>query len=79
MDIKFGVYFTRSLGTLYKDNEIDAEGKEGKVDLDLNEVNTLTVTFKVGETSFTDSVTIKDIENGLIQIPFKTDVIKART
>ena len=54
MDIRFGVYFTRSLGTLYKDNEIDVEGREAKVDLDLNEVNSLTVNFKVGEASFTD-------------------------
>lgn len=76
MNINFDVYFQKNIGTLYKDNEIDTQGREAKVNLDLNEVSTLIVTFNIGATSITDTVTIKDVNEGLIQIPFKSNVIK---
>ena len=76
MQIKFDVFWTKSLGTLYKDNSVDTYGKEANVNLDLEEVLNIYANFKVGENSFTDSVEILDIENRLIRIPFKSDVLK---
>ena len=78
MDIKFDVYlYPENLGALYKDNEIDSNGLEAKVDLNLNEVNGIAVNFKIGQESYTDYVEIKDILASTVQIPFKTSVLKA--
>ena len=78
MDIKFDVYlYPENLGALYKDNEIDSNGLEAKVDLNLNEVNGIAVNFKIGRESYTDYVEIKDILASTVQIPFKTSVLKA--
>ena len=79
MQVKFNVFWKKNLGTLYKDNSIDTVGKEANVDIDLKQVHNIYATFKVGENSFTDLVEIVDIETGLINIPFKTDVIKLGT
>lgn len=76
LDIKFGVFFTKSLGTLYKDNSITVLGKEANVDIDLKEVSSIYANYKVGENSFTDLVEMVDINKGLIRIPFKSDVLK---
>lgn len=76
MQIKFDVFWTKSLGTLYKDNSVDTYGKEANINLDLEEVLNIYANFKVGENSFTDSIEILDIENRLIRIPFKSDVLK---
>ena len=76
MQVKFDVFWTKNLGTLYKDNSVDTYGKEAKVNLDLEEVLNIYANFKVGENSFTDSVEILDIENKSIRIPFKSDVLK---
>ena len=78
MDIKFDVcLYSENLGALYKDNEIDLDGLEAKVDLNLNEVNGIAVNFEVGGKSYTDHVEIKDKMARTIQIPFKTSVLKA--
>ena len=78
MNIKFDVYlYPENLGALYKDNEIDSDGLEAKVDLNLNEVNGIAVNFEVGGKSYTDHVEIKDKMARTIQIPFKTSVLKA--
>lgn len=76
MEIKFDVYFKKNLGTLCKDNEVDLDGKEAHVNLDLNLVERLKANYIVGTTKYTDEVTIKDIENKEILIPFKSDVVK---
>lgn len=76
MNIRFDVFWLENLGTIYKDNSIDVDGIEASVNLNLNEVNYIYVEFKVGENSYTDTVTIKDIDKGLVVVPFKTDVIK---
>ena len=76
MQVKFDVFWTKNLGTLYKDNSVDTYGKEANVNVDLKEVLNIYANFKVGENSFTDSVEILDIENRLIRIPFKSDVLK---
>ena len=39
MKIKFDVLWKKSLGILYKDNEIDLMGKEAFINLDLNLVH----------------------------------------
>lgn len=76
MEIKFDVYFKKNLGTLCKDNEVDLDGKEAYINLDLSLVDRLEVNYSVGGTKYTDEVTIKDIDNKEILIPFKSDVVK---
>ena len=76
MEIKFDVYFKKNLGTLCKDNEVDLDGKEAYVNLDLSLVDRLEVNYSVGGTKYTDEVTIKDIDAKEILIPFKSDVVK---
>ena len=75
MEIKFDVFWPKNLGTLYKENSIDTMGKDGFVDLDLNEVYGIIARFKVGGNSYDDSVQIVDLEKGQIRIPFKSDAI----
>ena len=76
MEIKFDVYFKKNLGTLCKDNEVDLDGKEAYINLDLSLVDRLEANYSVGATKYTDEVTIKDIEAKEILIPFKSDVVK---
>ena len=76
MEIKFDVYFKKNLGTLCKDNEVDLDGKEAYVNIDLSLVNRLEANYSVGAAKYTDEVTIKDIEAKEILIPFKSDVVK---
>lgn len=77
MEIKFDVYFKQNLGTLCKDNEVDLDGKEAYINIDLNLVDRLEVNYAVGNNKYTDEVTIKDIQNKEILVPFKSDVVKA--
>ena len=76
MEIKFDVYFKKNLGTLCKDNEVDLDGKEAYINIDLSLVDRLEANYSVGVTKYTDEVTIKDIEAKEILIPFKSDVVK---
>ena len=76
MDIRFGVFWKQNLGSIYKDNSISVLGKEATVNIDLQEVSQMYVNFKVKGESLTDKVTIVDVKEGLIRIPFKTDVIQ---
>lgn len=76
MEIKFDVYFKKNLGTLCKDNEVDLDGKEAYINLDLSLVDRLEINYSVGVTKYTDEVTIKDVDNKEILIPFKSDVVK---
>ena len=76
MEIKFDVYFKKNLGTLCKDNEVDLDGKEAYVNIDLGLVDRLEANYSVGATKYTDEVIIKDIEAKEILIPFKSDVVK---
>lgn len=76
MEIKFDVYFKKNLGTLCKDNEVDLDGKEAYINLDLSLVDRLEANYSVGVTKYTDEVTIKNIYNKEILIPFKSDVVK---
>ena len=74
MEIKFDVYFRKTLGTLFKSNEADLDGIEASVNIDLNLVESMSANYKVGDKTYTDSVAIKD--NHIICIPFKSDVTK---
>ena len=76
MEIKFDVYFKKNLGTLFKSNEVDLDGIPAHTNLDLNLVDRLEVNYKVGTQKYTDSVGMVDIEERVIQIPFKSDVVK---
>ena len=76
MEIKFDVYFKKNLGTLFKSNEMDLDGIPAYTNLDLNLVDRLEVNYKVGTQKYTDSVGMVDIGKRVIQIPFKSDVVK---
>ena len=73
MKILFSKLSPIFLRDLYKDTEIVAGGVEFETDLDLTNVKSVSVNFKVGDKTYTDSVEIKD--NYLV-VPFKTDVLK---
>ena len=76
LEIEFNTSFKGNLGTMFKDVDIVIDGLEANIKLDLKEVLNIHVNFKVGENSFTDLVDIIDIDEQLIKIPFRTDVIK---
>lgn len=76
MEIKFDVYFKKNLGTLFKSNEVDLDGILAHTNLDLKSVDRLEANYKVGTQKYTDSVGMVDIEKRVIQIPFKSDVVK---
>ena len=76
MEIKFDVYFKKNLGTLFKDNEVDLNGLPARTNLQLVLVDRLEINYKVGSKKYTDIVTITDATENLIQIPFKSDVVK---
>ena len=76
MEIKFDVYFKKNLGTLFKSNEVDLDGILAYTNLDLKSVDRLEANYKVGTQKYTDSVGMVDIEERVIQIPFKSDVVK---
>ena len=76
MEIKFDVYFKKNLGTLFKSNEVDLDGILAHTNLDLKSVDRLEANYKVGTQKYTDSVGIVDTEERVIQIPFKSDVVK---
>ncbi len=78
MEIKFDVYFKKNLGTLCKDNEVDLNGKHAHVNIPLVLVDRMEVNYLInGNKKYTDDVLITDITENLIQIPFKSDVMKS--
>ena len=76
MEIKFDVYFKKNLGTLFKSNEVDLNGKHAHINLQLALVDRLEVNYNVDGKKYTDDVLVTDITENLIQIPFKSDVVK---
>ena len=77
MEIRFDVYFKKHLGTLFKSNEIDPDGKQAHVNLKLDLVDRLEVNHFTNGAKYTDDVCIADIDKNLIQIPFNEDIVKA--
>ena len=69
MDIKFDVYKNQRLGVLFKENEVDIDGCEANVNIDLTQVDHVKINYKVGDDRYTDDVLIKDERT--IMIPFK--------
>ena len=74
INVKFDVYFKRELGTLFKSNEVDLDGLEANVNLDLELVESMKINYLINGNKLTDDITIKDIEKKLILIPFKSEV-----
>ena len=74
INVKFDLYFKKKLGTLFKSNEVDLDGVEANVNLDLNQVASMKINYLVNGNVLTDDVIIKDIDNKLILIPFKSEV-----
>ena len=77
MNIKFDVYKNQRLGVLFKENEVDIDGCEANVNIDLTKVDHVKINYKVGDDRYTDDVLIKDERT--IMIPFKSDVVKKGT
>lgn len=78
MEIKFDVYFKKNLGTLFKSNEVDLNGKHAHVNIPLALVDRMEINYLInGNKKYTDDVLITDITENLIQIPFKSDVMKS--
>ena len=75
MQINFNQLWKKDLGLIYKEISID-KGKQFKTDINLREVKNIIVNYKVNNKSFTDSVEIIDIENNIINIPFKPSVLE---
>ena len=76
MEIKFDVYFKKNLGTLFKEYEVDLDGVPAYTNLQLDLVDRMEVKYKIGDKDYIDEVVISSIEDHLIQLPFKSDVIK---
>lgn len=74
INVKFDLYFKKKLGTLFKSNEVDLDGVEANVNLDLNQVASMKINYLVNGDVLTDDVIIKDIDKKLILIPFKSEV-----
>ena len=74
ISVKFDVYFKRELGTLFKSNEVDLDGLEANVNLDLDLVESMKVNYLINGNKLTDDIVVKDIEKRLILIPFKSEV-----
>lgn len=74
INVKFDVYFKRELGTLFKSNEVDLDGLEANVNLDLELVESMKINYLINGNKLTDDIAIKDIEKKLILIPFKSEV-----
>ena len=74
INVKFDVYFKRELGTLFKSNEVDLDGLEANVNLDLDLVENMKINYLINGNKLTDDIVVKDIEKRLILIPFKSEV-----
>ena len=74
INVKFDLYFKKKLGALFKSNEVDLDGVEANVNLDLNQVASMKINYLVNGDVLTDDVIIKDIDKKLILIPFKSEV-----
>ena len=79
INVKFDVYFKRELGTLFKSNEVDLDGLEANVNLDLDLVENMKINYLINGNKLTDDIVVKDIEKRLILIPFKSEVRVADT
>ena len=65
INVKFDLYFKKKLGTLFKSNEVDLDGVEASVNLDLNQVASMKINYLVNGDVLTDDVIIKDIDKKL--------------
>ena len=73
---KLKVIWKNNLNNIYKDNTIIGVGQEAVINMDENGISNIYVNFKVNDDFFTDLV---KINGNVIQVPFKTDVLKAGT
>ena len=47
INVKFDLYFKKKLGALFKSNEVDLDGVEANVNLDLNQVADMKINYLV--------------------------------
>lgn len=77
MKIKFDVYMTQQLGTLYKNNELDLKGQIINVlNLDMGQVDKIEVNYAVGANKYTSVALISDPELNEVIIPFGSEVLQ---
>ena len=76
MKIRFDVYFKEKLGTLFKSNEFVSHGVIANTNINLEEVERMKIGYLIENRYLEDDVYIVDVEKRLIEIPFKTDVLK---
>lgn len=73
---KLKVIWRNNLNDIYKENTIIGVGQEAVINMDENGISNIYVNFKVNNDFFTDLV---EINGKVIQVPFKTDVLKVGT
>ena len=73
---KLKVIWRNNLNNIYKENTIIGVGQEAVINIDENSISNIYVNFKVNNDFFTDLV---EINGNVIQVPFKTDVLKEGT
>ena len=79
MKIKFGTYMNQHLGTIYKNNELDLQGKiVDVIGLEFEEVEKIDINFLVGSDKYSAKTVICDMD-GHILIPFMNEVLKEGT
>ena len=79
MKIKFNTYMNQHLGTIYKNNELDLQGRiVDVIGLDLTIVEKIDVNFSVGSNKFSAKTVICD-SDGHILIPFVNEVLQTGT
>ena len=73
---KLKVTWRNNLNNIYKENTIIGVGQEAVINMSENSISLIYVNFKVDNDFFTDLV---EINGNVIQVPFKTDVLKVGT
>lgn len=79
MKIKFNTYMVQHLGTIYKNNELDLQGRiVDVIGLDFEEVEKIDINFLVGSDKYSAKTIVCDMD-GHILIPFMNEVLKEGT
>ena len=77
MKIRFDVYFKEKLGTLFKSNEFVSHGIKANTNINLQDVESMKICYLVDDMYLEDDISILDEEKRLIEIPFKSEVLKS--
>ena len=67
INVKFDVYFKRELGTLFKSNEVDLDGLEANVNLDLDLVENMKINYLINGNKLTDDIVSSKMARRLME------------